>query len=330
MAQKGPKGPKSHVVGCSFKRESLQKPLRCVQFLYSVHEVRVPVSGQNMCLSTAEIYIHMFEGWPKQLLYVVVIFDVTSCDLIIEADRDSIILLRMKGCLSTFKILFQASSLQSKHLLFQNFKEHMYCISTRYPFHKCLTHLPKTHQDEPLTNYWWFTPFGDVLLTLKQVKVMSKPSSIRIEISYTHIIHGTRIFKDVYLHENPLKKHSINVGEYTSLMVWVQKIYKVMILKMPMDPTPEMVENVHPCRTEKTRCKHDLQKIQQKSYKDLSFSKSSVLGKFVICLVSFCSFLSIFSGLQICQISNHRLPSINCPVLQAITAYPIDQKEPSF
>lgn len=97
----------------------------------------------------------------------------------------------------------------------------MYCISTRYPFHKCLTHLPKTHQDEPLTNYWWFTPFGDVLLTLKQVKVMSKPSSIRIEISYTHIIHGTRIFKDVYLHENPLKKHSINVGEYTSLMVWV-------------------------------------------------------------------------------------------------------------
>ena len=77
---------------------------------------------------------------------------------------------------------------------------------------------------------------------------------------------------------------------------------------MTMDPTPEMVENVHPCRTEKTRCKHDLQKIQQKSYKDLSFSKSSVLGKFVIYLVSFCSFLSIFSGLQICQISQSPSP----------------------
>ena len=52
-------------------------------------------------------------------------------------------------------------------------------------------------------------------------------------------------------------------------------------------------------------------------YKDLSFSKSSFLRKFVMYLVSFCSFLSIFSGLQICQISQspspqHQLSGFAC------------------
>ena len=48
--------------------------------------------------------LHPYVGRLAEI--VVVIFDVTSCDLIIQADRDSIILLCMKGCLSTFKILF--------------------------------------------------------------------------------------------------------------------------------------------------------------------------------------------------------------------------------
>ena len=81
---------------------------------------------------------------------------------------------------------------------------------------------------------------------------------------------------------------------------------------MTMNPTPEMVEN-----GKKLVANTTSKRSNRNPYKDLSFSKSSFLRKFVIYLVSFCSFLSIFSGLQICQISQspspqHQLSGFAC------------------